>query len=476
MPQKKRAAVSSSTNPYHAWSGAAGAGLKRPKLEVAPFIRATYNILNLPDEEGEESYEAYIRWSEDGTAVLICDDHGFASEVLPKFFKHQNISSFIRQLNIYGFHKTKQDPQWKEFQNDNFQRGKPELLGNIRRRTPNHPKKKAAPVESVLSATKGLEAKDQPEFKRLVADVKSMKAISNSLATRLKSVEADNKRLLQKARTKAAQSEKFRVALANSELERQNARKQFENMSARYEKMNDRMNRMYTFMYMIYNQSHLDRKLASASDGSDGPPRGLTRKKSLTFNELMAKPGLLANAPSFEAAIDEEDSDALPSKPISDELFGTPRSSSSMQSRTSGEPSGLRRGESFQVMHASTPSTSELLGGRDDASTGFSPAVKRQSAKTLAQHTLPPPKGLRVFTSTSSDGLGASIGSFGMSSFTADDIDKHLNEFSSHEQKALSRMSTFEETLSREYSDAGADLDYSDIPIFDDDEEFVSTD
>ena len=104
------------------------------------------------------------------------------------------------------------------------------------------------------------------------------------------------------------------------------------------------------------------------------------------------------------------------------------------------------------------------------------PAVKRQSAKTLAQHTLPPPKGLRVFTSTSSDGLGASIGSFGMSSFTADDIDKHLNEFSSHEQKALSRMSSFEETLSREYSDAGADLDYSDIPIFDDDEEFVSTD
>ncbi len=36
---------------------------------------------------------------------LVAQPHRFQTEVLPRFFKHRNLSSFVRQLSTYGFHK-----------------------------------------------------------------------------------------------------------------------------------------------------------------------------------------------------------------------------------------------------------------------------------------------------------------------------------------------------------------------------------
>ena len=42
-----------------------------------------------------------VSWTENGTQFTIHQTNEFASELLPKYFKHRNFSSFVRQLNSY---------------------------------------------------------------------------------------------------------------------------------------------------------------------------------------------------------------------------------------------------------------------------------------------------------------------------------------------------------------------------------------
>lgn len=37
---------------------------------------------------------------QEGNSFLVLDEQRFAKEILPKFFKHNNMASFIRQLNM----------------------------------------------------------------------------------------------------------------------------------------------------------------------------------------------------------------------------------------------------------------------------------------------------------------------------------------------------------------------------------------
>lgn len=93
---------------------------------LPPFLVKCYEMVN------DESTNELISWSESNDSFIIWDESKFASQLLPKYFKHSNFSSFVRQLNIYGFRKIDTD-NW-QFANEAFIKGQKHLLRNIIRR------------------------------------------------------------------------------------------------------------------------------------------------------------------------------------------------------------------------------------------------------------------------------------------------------------------------------------------------------
>lgn len=127
--------------------------------EVPIFLRKTYHMIDTCDS-------SISSWSEDGETFIVKQPEIFETKIIPQFFKHSKFSSFVRQLNFYGFRKIKftdtikidaqlekETRNFWRFKHESFVRGRPDLLGDIKRSNSQTSEKKAAAAKAQHTGT-----------------------------------------------------------------------------------------------------------------------------------------------------------------------------------------------------------------------------------------------------------------------------------------------------------------------------------
>ncbi|KAJ8619686.1 hypothetical protein MRB53_028215 [Persea americana] len=90
------------------------------------FLLKTHTLVEDPETND------IISWNDQGNTFIVWRPVELARDLIPTLFKHSNFSSFVRQLNTYGFRKVASG-RW-EFHNNMFRRGESRLLCEIQRR------------------------------------------------------------------------------------------------------------------------------------------------------------------------------------------------------------------------------------------------------------------------------------------------------------------------------------------------------
>uniref|UniRef100_A0A670Y233 Heat shock transcription factor 2 n=1 Tax=Pseudonaja textilis TaxID=8673 RepID=A0A670Y233_PSETE len=131
---------------------------------------------------GDAPSNQLITWSQNGQSFLVLDEQRFAKEILPKYFKHNNMASFVRQLNMYGFRKVvhvdsgivkleRDGPV--EFQHPYFKQGREDLLEHIKRKVssskPEENKIRQEDLSKIINSAQKVQIKQETIESRLSA-------------------------------------------------------------------------------------------------------------------------------------------------------------------------------------------------------------------------------------------------------------------------------------------------------------------
>ncbi|KAI5124561.1 hypothetical protein M0805_003083 [Coniferiporia weirii] len=233
-----------------------GALSKATRQAVPPFLQKLYEMVS------DSATDSLIRWSDSGDSFFVLDHERVAHDVLPRWFKHSNFASFVRQLNMYGFHKiphlqqgvlkSETETEIWNFEHQNFHRGQPDLLCLITR-------KKQAPerqAEETPSGDKdsaggfapaGLSAGSLVDINSIINGISAIKRHQATISADLNDLKSSNQHLWQEAL---------------------DARE-------RHKKQQDTINRILKFLAGVFGNSATPRK----GSPSDGSPPAIPRKR-----------------------------------------------------------------------------------------------------------------------------------------------------------------------------------------------------
>jgi hypothetical protein len=103
----------------------------RKKLLNESFPKKLHRILDEADQEGNSHIITFLP---SGTAFSILDSNKFVTKVMPKYFWTNRITSFQRQLNMYGFKRITEGPERGAYFHPFFIKGRHDLIHSIKRK------------------------------------------------------------------------------------------------------------------------------------------------------------------------------------------------------------------------------------------------------------------------------------------------------------------------------------------------------
>ncbi|KAM0792704.1 hypothetical protein ACM66B_002484 [Microbotryomycetes sp. NB124-2] len=161
---------------------------KQTAKSVPAFLNKLYAMVN------DRDTDHLIHWSDDGDSFIVTSADNFSKDVLPRYFKHSNFGSFVRQCNMYGFHKVPNlqqgvlqhddSAELLEFSNPNFLRGQPDMLCLIKRQKGSQ---NASTTETSL------------DLPTLLTDLAAIRKHQTALSAELKDLQTTNHALWQEA-------------------------------------------------------------------------------------------------------------------------------------------------------------------------------------------------------------------------------------------------------------------------------------
>ncbi|KAL4064822.1 hypothetical protein V8B97DRAFT_1986380 [Scleroderma yunnanense] len=293
--------------------------LNKPARNAVPaFLQKLYEMVNNPN------HRDLIRWSDTGDSFFVLDQESFANEVLGYWFKHKNFSSFVRQLNMYGFHKiphlqqgvlrSENETEFWNFEHPNFLRGQPDMLCLIQRKRQVQPTNSSADEgymqgstardgASVGGTAVGLSQNQLLDINSIVSGIQVIKRHQEAISADLNELKMSNQHLWQEAMV---------------------ARE-------RHKKHQDTINRIVKFLAGVFGHAEQIHRNDNGHTGSHAvvprkPQRlmigdGKNGKKSVEIDEVNEDDGRSAQSPGSTSLFGSTDTPST----VSSEPFTSPR-------------------------------------------------------------------------------------------------------------------------------------------------------